>query len=91
MCILFIDIMNKEIIILLDFMKSKKIKENTCSKTDFMKFVLEEKQVSMQTLKNYLYVLKLINIISYDKNLIKINKKKLDEIIIEDLKKEELV
>jgi hypothetical protein len=83
--------MNKEIIILLDFLKTKKIKENTCSKNEFMKFVLEEKQVSMQTLKNYIYVLKLINIISYEKDLIKINKKKLDELILEDLKKEELV
>jgi hypothetical protein len=83
--------MNKEIIILLDFLKSKNIKENTCSKTEFMKFVIEEKQVSIQTLKNYIYILKLINVISYEKNLITINKKKLDEIIVEDLKKQELV
>jgi hypothetical protein len=83
--------MNKEIIILLDFLKVKNIKGNTCSKNEFMKFVIEEKQVSMQTLKNYLYILKLINVISYEKNLITINKKKIDEIIIEDLKKQELV
>lgn len=69
--------MIREAKILNDFLIEKKETNNKISKKEFVKFIIQQEQVSMQTVRNYFYVLKLLDIIKIEKEVLILDLKNL--------------